>query len=381
MRQPFSLLTGTATLLLSFTCSPGTAQVTFKAFVDYCAITSMSADQGVAVGTYDDGYTHDVFRWTAVGGVELIGVPNQAKYGDLSISRDGNTIVGTVPDSAGYYHAAVWQGGKNWKMLGDFPGAVPGESGAVSIALGVSADGSVIVGQAYISQTKAVTFRWDQANGMVNLGTFDEGVNSDSTPTAVSADGRTVIGWDFKQGFLPAGPGGAAMNGRRGAIWWDGKERLLHPLGWAGEAWATNDVGSIIVGQFHPLDTNNKVGGASTYMWTAWDGHFADLGAVQVPIGGGQSNYVSQPYAVSDDGSVVGGDTGVYEKFAMIWTPETGMMYVSDYLTIKGVTDHLSWLILTRTIYISPDGRVVVGYGAVPGSPFPIPKTWIVTLR
>ena len=48
--------------------------------------------------------------------------------------------------------AAVWQGGKNWKILGEFPRAVAGETGALSIALGVSADGTVSVGQAYISQ-------------------------------------------------------------------------------------------------------------------------------------------------------------------------------------------------------------------------------------
>ena len=50
----------------------------------------------------------------------------------------------------------------------------------------------------------------------------------------------------------------------------------------------------------------------------------------------------------------------------------------------KGVTDHKNWLTFTKTVYISPDGRVVVGYGLLPPSgqsPFPIPKTWIVTLR
>src|SRR5262245_47014554 len=294
MRQPLGLLIATAALLLSFTCVPATAQVTFKPFVDFCLITGLSADGSVAVGPFDDGYTHDVYRWTAAGGVELIGVPKQAQYGDLSISRDGRTIVGTVPDSQGKYHAAIWQGGKNWRILGEFPGAVPGETGAVSIATGVSADGSVVVGQAYVSATKAVAFRWDAMNGMVNLGTFDEGSNSDSSVYAVSADGRTIIGWDYKQGFIPPGPGGAAMNGRRGVIWWDGKGRLLHPLGWAGEAWATNDVGSIIVGQFHPRDTNNQYfHGASTYLWTAWDGYFEDLGAVAIPIGGDQRNYIS----------------------------------------------------------------------------------------
>src|SRR5262249_36768933 len=193
-----------------------------------------------------------------------------------------------VPDSQGKYHAAIWQGGKNWRILPEFPGAVPGETGAVSIATGVSGDGSVIVGQAYVSATEVVAFRWDAMNGMVTLGSFYEGKNSNSAVYAVSADGRTIIGWDYKQGFKPPGPGGSAMNGRRGAVWWDGKERLLHPFGWAGEAWATNDVGSIVVGQFHPMNTNHLLlEGATTYRWTAWDGHFEDLGTGPVPSGSG----------------------------------------------------------------------------------------------
>ncbi len=211
---------------------------------------------------------------------------------------------------------------------------------------------------------------------LVILGAFDEGTNSDSSVYGVSADGKTVIGWDYKQGFSPPGPGGIAMNGRRGAIWWDGKERLLHPFGWAGEAWATNDVGSIVVGQFHPSNSDNTLQGASTYRWTAWDGHFENLGAVPVLD---PRNSISQPYAVSDDGSVVGGDSGgVNDKSAMIWTRETGMMYVSDFLTMKGVTAHLSWDKLIKTVYISPDGRLVIGNGF---NPYPSQRTWIVTLK
>ena len=72
-------------------------------------------------------------------------------------------------------------------------------------------------------------------------------------------------------------------------------------------------------------------GGASTYIWTAWDGSFADLGAVQLRQESLRRNTFRKPYAVSDDGSVVGGDTGRTEKLAMIWTPDTGMMYVSDF--------------------------------------------------
>ena len=137
-------------------------------------------------------------------------------------------------------------------------------------------------------------------------------------------------------------------------------------------------------GHFHSALDNNSLASkhsASTYSWTAWDGHFADLGAVTIPEGGDQLEYVSQPFGVSDNGSVVTGESGVARRFAMIWTAQTGMMYMTDYLTMKGVTDHKSWLILTTAVWVSPDGRMVVGQGFYPGSPFALPKSWIVTLR
>ena len=119
--------------------------------------------------------------------------------------------------------------------------------------------------------------------------------------------------------------------------------------------------------------------GASTYKYTAWDGHFEDLGAVPVPVGGEPKDYLSQPYAVSDDGNVVVGESGWIEKFAMIWTPQTFMVSMKDYLTYAGVTDHLTWS-LKRAHWVSPDGRVVIGYGQRAGGG-PSIRSWIATLR
>ena len=56
---------------------------------------------------------------------------------------------------------------------------------------------------------------------------------------------------------------------------------------------------------------------------------------------------------MSDDGTVVGGDSGpVNSKFAMIWTEATGMVAVTDYLKMNGVTDYQSWDGLAQTVYI-----------------------------
>jgi len=382
MRKDITILLSGIGMLLTVMCEPGAAQVSFKEFSqEYSIISDVSADGTVVVGVYDSPNTSGLFRWTEAGGLEVIGSLSSTST-NPRISRDGKTIIATVPDSRGCATAAIWQGGTNWKLLEPFPGVVPSEGNICTSAVAVSGDGSVVVGGAYLSTTKVVTFRWDAQNGMVNLGAFDEGTNSDSRPLAISADGKTVVGWDYKVGFLPPGPAGAAMNSRRGAIWWEGKERMIHAFGWAGEAWATNDVGSIIVGQFHPMDQfNNPLirHGASTYKYTAWNGQFHDLGAVPVPIGEDQRNYLSQPFAVSDDGLVIVGESGWVEKLAMIWTPRSGMLLMKDYLTLAGVKSHAGWYLI-RAHWVSPDGRVVVGYGQKIGGG-PSIRSWIATLR
>src|ERR1051325_3901785 len=103
MRQPYRLLARTAVLVLNVTCGLAMAQVSFREFVEGCLITSMSADGSVAVGNYGGGSNADGFRWTAAGGVELIGL--QGGFLNPLISRDGTTIVGSVPDSAGNLNA------------------------------------------------------------------------------------------------------------------------------------------------------------------------------------------------------------------------------------------------------------------------------------
>jgi hypothetical protein len=49
----------------------------------------------------------------------------------------------------------------------------------------------------------------------------------------------------------------------------------------------------------------------------------------------------------------------------MIWTPETGMVYMLDYLTSKGVTAHQGWVLQSATV-VNPDGRLVAGWGLNP---------------
>jgi len=68
----------------------------------------------------------------------------------------------------------------------------------------------------------------------------------------------------------------------------------------------------------------------------------------------------------------------------MIWTPATGMIYVTDFLNQNGVTDHRSWVSLTKVVCITPDGRLMIGEGVARGSgpgSANVLKRWIVTLK
>jgi hypothetical protein len=54
---------------------------------------------------------------------------------------------------------------------------------------------------------------------------------------------------------------------------------------------------------------------------------------------------------------------------AFIWTPETKILKLSDYLTSKGVTGFENWRLITAT-GVSPNGKIIAGTGInnnVPG--------------
>ena len=66
---------------------------------------------------------------------------------------------------------------------------------------------------------------------------------------------------------------------------------------------------------------------------------------------------------VSDDATVVVGLSGYQPPAdAFIWTPDTKMVKLSDYLTSKGITGHQQWTLVTA-YSVSPDGKIIAGTG------------------
>jgi probable HAF family extracellular repeat protein len=105
----------------------------------------------------------------------------------LGVSADGSVVVG-VAEKAGYGRAFRWTAEGGMQDLGTLGGVWWSE------AYGVSADGSVVVGGAYNANGLYRAFRWTAEGGMQDLGTLG---GDWSVAYGVSADGSVVVGWAF----------------------------------------------------------------------------------------------------------------------------------------------------------------------------------------
>lgn len=153
----------------------------------------VSADGTIVVGSAaTDFNTSHAFRWDDTSGkMEDLGtlIPDNSGYSNaLKISSDGSTIVGySHINSSQDYHAFRWT-----ESLGRMQDL--GTLGEDSRATGVNADGTVIIGTSYGPQGEHA-FRWtESSNLMQDLGTLKANNTGTSSVSAMSADGRVVVG-------------------------------------------------------------------------------------------------------------------------------------------------------------------------------------------
>jgi probable HAF family extracellular repeat protein len=202
----------------------------------------VSADGSVVVGRGSSvpGLS-EAFRWTQAGGMVGLGV---LAGGNLSwaegVSADGSVVVG-IGNSSNGEEAFRWTAGGGIVGLGDLPGSL-----FSSRAHGVSGDGNVVVGHG-LSANGQEAFRWTAAGGMVGLGDLDGGVFN-SIANDVSADGSVVVGLGFTasgdEAFVWTAADG--MRSLRDVLVAQG---ATIPAGWAlDEATAVSADGRTVVG-------------------------------------------------------------------------------------------------------------------------------------
>jgi len=253
------------------------------------------------------------------------------------VSADGSVVVGEAIDRAGKYHAFYWTKAKGMVDLGN--GILVG---ANAYAYAVSADGSVVVGGAEDGSGNTHAFRWSEASGMVDLGALPSAQIGNNYAFAVSADGSVVAGeatdssgtvvhafrWTAADGMVDLGTlAGSAVN----------------PL---SQGWGISADGSVVVGSGRVSDAPID----HAFRWTEGGGivdiHDTGLSGAQ------QSSFA---YGASSDGTVLVGSAFVASAGAMHayrWTEATGM---ADLGILKTGDD-------SAALAVSGDGSVVIGY-------------------
>jgi probable HAF family extracellular repeat protein len=275
-------------------------------------------------------------------------IGGEVRIGGLSgvaVSRDGQTLAGTALDGQGRENAAIWQGGRDWRLLGSFSPDAASCDRSFSSAYDVSDDGRVVVGLGWNGCRLAHAFRWEEATGMVDLGsTVSERA---SRANGISGDGRVVVGWqEHSTGF------------RQGARWIDGRQEIYGgPQGFVGEAHAANRDGSVVVGQLCNPETETT----TAWTWTPQAGlqcHRYERRVMNHP-------YITMMLATSDDGRVIGGASSFgLESESLVWF-DGEVLLLRDYLRQNGIPDAFEgWVNTGFVTGVSPDGRTLVGYGA-----------------
>jgi probable HAF family extracellular repeat protein len=232
-------------------------------------------------------------------------------------------------------------------------GFLPG--GNFSLASGVSANGSVVVGQANGDTTSHSSFRWTAATGMQPLPAAP-GFDFSYGASGISADGSVIVGTNAnKNGVL------SADHAYRFTDAGGYQDLGVQPGFTRSVASAVSGDGQTVVGfsqLFPPPSGFGAITGA--YRWTQTTG--------LVPLFSDENT--SYASAVNYDGSRI---VGASNDHAVMWTSTLGSVDLNTYLPTLGV--NLTGWNLTGATGISYDGSVITGTGTFNG----VEASWIVS--
>ena len=291
------------------------------------------------------------------------GLPGAQPAGGLrDVSADGKVAVGGSLGADGRERAVYWT---------ERDGLVPIGGGGMSMARGVSADGSVIVGS---DGDRA--FRWTKDGGMTYLfplGGEALAVSADGSVVAASNGGAyrwTAAGaerlgdntfpWDISlDGSTIVGTVSDTPQ-RLAAVRWTGQgmQRLGDLYGGNGLSvpFAVSGDGSVVAGSSYVLGTPAKA-----FVWR--DG----VGMSELP--GVPAGLSFSPRAMSADGSVMVGDAGnATGSWAALWDAAHGMRLLHDVLGRDNGIDLAGWTLYAAT-GVSADGTTIAGSATNPAGP------------
>jgi uncharacterized membrane protein len=344
--------------LTSIVVGEGAAQAAVSIeFLGAAFPTDVSADGAVIVGNYGGNY--ETFRWTESTGVVLLGMSSVevlgAGGGTPDVSADGTRISATIlgADST-YATQGLWTQGMGWTETMPPP---PLDGGILDMsygsAWGLSGDGEILVGLYWRPGQpggSAHASGWTPNTRVVDLG----GNGHSSRANATNADGSVTVGWAERSDgtWQPT-------------VWTSSGLHTLTPTEAFCEADGVTPDGTTIVGSTYDLAMNEFFAAAWDWNGVTWTERV--LG--QLP-GTSPSGYVVGNGITADGKLVVG-----YNRFffgsstGFLWTEETGMIDVVNFLTENGVTLPPNYDVLSLSA-VSDDGKVIVGNGQSTVPPF-----------
>lgn len=346
--------------LLTISCGAAAQSVTFELLTpdapDDLAPTSVSADGSVIAGNWLFAFAYETFRWTADGGVELLGRATAPVLGvgagTPDISNDGTKISGTVlNDTLQYATIGVWTLGQGWTMA-EIPENYPSDCGpldnSIGSAWGLSGDGETVVGLYWRGGVVGGGSAHATAGPITDLADLGSlGKDRSSRANAASDDGRVVGGWSERTDGL-----------WQPVVWVDGVLTQLGNFEAFCQVSGVRGDGQTVVG-------NGKALGS----FTVGDAYRWDFdGATWVPTVLGALPGTFQPFglatarSITADGSMIVGYNrfGPGSETGFVWTADTGMRSAAQFLLDGGVTVPSNLLLLDLSA-ISDDGSTIVG--------------------
>jgi uncharacterized membrane protein len=185
--------------------------------------------------------TSIAFLWTQGEGIRPLEGLNEVGFSrGTGISAEGSVITGDATESStrSPLRAFQYRHGEGIQFLDHLP------NHNVSTATAISADGLVIVGCSAVAEGEEGAVKWTREDKVQSLPKLNEG--EDSIALAVNADGSRIVGWV-----------GSAID-HKAALWEGGKEIQLvedilkdkgvFPAGWILEVNAITPDGAVLLG-------------------------------------------------------------------------------------------------------------------------------------
>jgi probable HAF family extracellular repeat protein len=154
---------------------------------------------GAAIqGSDVNGPAFHAFLWTPSAGLEDLGVTTGTQSIGIAVSANGQVVVGEALDASGFWRAFRWTAATGMQDIGTL-------GGPESAAFAVNGDGSVIVGSSLTTGESDSNhcFIWTEAEGMQDMKavldtagvhTADPWITLDSL-IGISADGTVMVGY------------------------------------------------------------------------------------------------------------------------------------------------------------------------------------------